>query len=210
MTSQPRWRRRRGTSRALRDPRRAERVNVVHEQGAQSRCAASRRASTPFLSRFESQTNGPPRVQALTRQIVRGSRRPRRFAGPRPSTPRVCFRAFFPSARRASAARFPARQTADRARWARAASRSSARREPHGAIERVAGRLAEEPLDGRMGQVARGENVGDDGAERPRHLLRFREVDVDEIPMTSGELREGMEPFDDPGSLRPAAAHPAA
>lgn len=75
-----------------------------------------------------------------------------------------------------------------------------------GAVERGRVGGAERVLDGRVGEVARGENVGDVGAVEGGGVAGLREVDIGEAPVLAGERGERMEGLDDAGALRPTRA----
>ena len=62
--------------------------------------------------------------------------------------------------------------------------------------------------DRRMGQVAGGDDVRDDGGILSGGFPRFGQVNIEEAAVLPLDLHEGIERFDDPGALRPAAADP--
>ena len=58
-----------------------------------------------------------------------------------------------------------------------------------------------------MGEIARGENVRDDRAKGARGAAGLGEMHLDEAAVPAAEPCERMQPLDDAGALRPAAAH---
>ena len=61
-------------------------------------------------------------------------------------------------------------------------------------------------LDGCVGEVARGENVGDVGAVEGGGVAGLREVDIGEAPVLAGKFRERVQGLHDAGTLGPARA----